>query len=107
MRRGSLSKREVSRTILQFDPANSIESLSSPIPASPLIAEADAALFGDRNRILELDEAALGMRHRGLDRQDHFGLQRPGRVIALIRPRLRGGGGGGGGGGWGCVAGGC
>ena len=63
------------------------ESLSRPIPAPPLIAEAHATLFGDRDRILGLDEASLRMRHRGLDGDDHVGLQRPGRVIALIRRR--------------------
>src|ERR1700693_1128189 len=69
-------------------PTGSLESLSRPIPAPPLIAEAYASLFGDRNRVLELDEAALRMRHRGLDGEGHVGLQRPGRVIALIGPRL-------------------
>ena len=83
----SFSKREVSRTILQLDQANSIESLSCPIPASPLITEADATLFGDRNRILELDEAALGMRQRGLDRNHHAALQRPVRVVVVVGHR--------------------
>src|SRR5208337_2813673 len=41
-------------------------SSSRPVPAPPLIAEALATLFGDRDRILELDEAALRMHHRGL-----------------------------------------
>src|SRR5271165_2071190 len=67
---------------------NSLESLTRQIPPPPLIAEANATLFGDRNRILELDEAALRMRHCGLDGEDHVGLQRSGRVIALISPRL-------------------
>ena len=54
-------------------PTGSLESLSRPIPAPPLIAEAHATLFGDRDRILELDEASLRMRHRGLDGDDHDG----------------------------------
>jgi hypothetical protein len=58
------------------------------VPAPPIIAEALATLFGDRDRILELDEAALRMRHRGLDGEDHAGLKRQGRVIAVISPRL-------------------
>src|SRR5208283_4393549 len=81
-------KRQFSRTILQVDQFSCLESLTRPIPAPPLIAEAHATLFGDRNRILELDEAALRMRHCVLDGEDHVGLQRSGRVIALISPRL-------------------
>src|ERR1700737_4517481 len=64
-----------------------VDCTTRPVPAPPLIAEALATLFGDRDRILELDEAALRMHHRGLDGDDHAGLQRPGRVIALIRHR--------------------
>src|SRR6516165_10039751 len=60
-------------------------SSSSPVPAPSPIAEALATLFGYRDRVLELDKAALGMNHRGLDGNDHAGLQRPDRVIALIR----------------------
>jgi hypothetical protein len=57
---------------------------SNLVPAPPRIAEAPATLFGNRNRILELDEAALRMRHRALDGDDHAEFQRPIRVIALI-----------------------
>jgi hypothetical protein len=48
--------------------------LSRPVPAPPLIAEALATFFGNRDGILELNEAAPGMRHRGLDGNDHVGL---------------------------------
>jgi len=61
-----------------------LELSSRLVPAPPRIAEALATLFGNRNRFLELDEAALRMRHRGLDGDDHVELQRPIRVIALI-----------------------
>src|SRR5208282_3267886 len=79
------------RSRVQFSKSTrpaALNRLSRPIPAPPLIAKAHATLFGDRNRVLELDEAALRMRHRGLDGEDHVGLQRPARVIALISPRL-------------------
>jgi hypothetical protein len=76
-----------SRTSLQVDQAGSPESLSRSIPAPRLIAEAHATLFGDRNRILELDEAALRMRHRGLDGEDHVGFQRQ-RCNRNFSPRL-------------------
>src|ERR1700730_12474831 len=59
-----------------------VDCTTRPVPAPPLIAEALATLFGDRDRILELDEAALRMRHRGLDGDDHAGLHR------AVRPKI-------------------
>src|ERR1700727_3525573 len=46
------------------------------VPASPAIAEGLPALVGDRDRVLQLDEAATGMRDRRLDRDHHAGLKR-------------------------------
>ena len=51
-------------------------SSSRPVPAPPLIAEATQPSSGHRDRILELDEAAVRMRHRGLAGDDHVGLKR-------------------------------
>ena len=53
----------------------------------PLFAEALATSFGDRDRILKLDEPAPGMSHRCLDGDDHAGLQRPSCVVGLVRHR--------------------
>jgi len=58
-----------------------------PVPAPPLFAEALATSFGDRDRILKLDEPAPGMSHRCLDGDDHAGLQRPSCVVGLVRHR--------------------
>jgi hypothetical protein len=46
------------------------------IPAPPAITEGLPALVGDRDCVLQLDEAATGMRDRRLDRDDHAGLKR-------------------------------
>jgi hypothetical protein len=68
-------------------PTGSLESLSRPVPTPPLIAEAYAPLFGDRNRVLELDEAAPRMRHRGLDGEDHVGPPEAGSRHSPHKPK--------------------
>src|SRR5215471_982068 len=45
------------------------------IPAAATVAEGLVTLVRHQHGVLELDEAALRMRHRRLDRDDHAGLQ--------------------------------
>src|SRR5262245_31121511 len=60
---------------------------AAAVPAARALAIDVAALVGDDRRVLELDEAALGMLHRGLDRDHHAGLERAVRVVVVIGHR--------------------
>ena len=68
-----------------------LHSRSAAVPAAAAFAIDVAALVGDHDRVLELDESALGMRQRGLDRDHHAGLERPLGVVVVIGHRAGGG----------------
>ena len=55
------------------------------IPAPPPIPKGFPTLVRDGDRVLQLDEAATGMRDRRLDRDDHARLKRAVGVIGRIR----------------------
>src|SRR5947207_119403 len=66
-------------------PLISAASLSAgAVPSAAGIPEPLVTLVGDDHGILELDEAALGVKHRGLDRHHHAGFERPVGIVGRI-----------------------
>src|SRR5215475_2999086 len=59
----------------------------TPIPAASALAVDIEADFCHHDRIFELDEAALGMLQRGLNRPHHAALERTRRVVSVVGHR--------------------
>src|SRR6185437_14659272 len=64
---------------------------AAEIPAAAGLAIDLVAGWRHRDGVLQLDEAALWMLHRGLDRHHHARFERLVRVIVVIGHRSRGG----------------
>src|ERR1700761_6298435 len=60
---------------------------AGPVPAADAIAVNFKAGGRHDHRIFELDEAATRMLQRGLDRNDHAGLERPIGIVGIVRNR--------------------
>src|SRR6202040_1227370 len=57
---------------------------AAAVPAATTLAVNLESAVGDHDRVFELDESALGMLQRGLDRDHHSALERATGVVGIV-----------------------
>src|SRR5262245_44477228 len=72
------------RTKIRSGTARFQSTLAGAVPTAAGIAERLEAAVRDRDRVLELDEAAPWMLHRRLDRNHHAAFERAIRIVTAV-----------------------